>query len=111
MFCQESASDIERQEFLTWAKENFEADTDEKKEAIEILSIYYVNTDMPLCGMKSWLKRDYERFCKGYKDTVERYRRRIYGNPNPSQQTKQIDTTLSVDNPNYRGPNGNWTLD
>ena len=111
MFCQEPASDTERQEFIQWAKDNFDADTDEKKDAIEVLSIYYANTDMPLCGMKSWLKRDYERFCNGYTSTVERYRVRIYGNPNQPVQKKQVDWEHSVDNPNYRGQNGTWSLD
>lgn len=108
----ESASEEEIKQFFVWVEESFNPTTDEQRDALKILSTYYANTDMPLCGMKSWVKRDYERFCKGYKATVERYRIRLYGDPNPPKPVeREVDWNNCIDNPAYRGPNGTWSLD
>ena len=106
MFCLENASESECQEFLNWVSENYSSDDPDKKEAIELLSNYYVTRDLPLCGMKSWFKRDYERFCRGNKNVVERLK------PKPKQDFVSTNSSFSRSgDPSWRGPNGTWSLD
>ena len=106
MFCLENASESECQEFLNWVSENYSSDAPDKKEAIELLSNYYVTRDLPLCGMKSWFKRDYERFCRGNKNVVERLK------PKPKSETPITYTSHSrAGDPTWRGPDGTWSLE
>ncbi len=105
MFCMENATEAECQEFINWVKENYATDDPEKKEAVEILSRYYVTRALPLCGMKSWFKRDYARFCNGDKYAVERHKRKEY------VPVYHDSTNGKINDPSWRGPNGNWSLD
>lgn len=104
MFGCESATESERHEFLAWVSDNYSSDEPDKKEAIEILSMFYVNQDLPLCGMKSWFKRDYTRFCNGATYIVDRHK--------PKKKSQKVFTTNSRSgDPSWRGPNGTWSLD
>ena len=105
MFGCESATESERHEFLVWVSDNYSSEDPDKKEAIEILSMFYVNQDLPLCGMKSWFKRDYTRFCNGATYIVDRHRPK-------EKSTHSVYTSNSRSgDPSWRGSNGTWSLD
>lgn len=81
-----------------------------------IIARFYSIKSLPLCGKLQWMRIDYERYCKNgtcrpvrlyhhyialeYAEAVERAKR-----------NREAHKPSHTDGPDYRGPNGTWSLD
>lgn len=67
-----------------------------------IIAEYYAIQDMPIEGIYKWFCRSWQRYLNGDRNLI----RRITSKPQRHKTQAGIAT-----GPEYRGPNGNWSLD
>lgn len=103
MFCQEPATKEEREQFLISVKEEYPTCDKVSDEDRDLIARYFASQDMPLCGIKSWFKREYARLLQGNSSLLQRLTTK------PKPKTYSCDNR--ADDPSWRGPNGTWSLD
>ena len=74
----------------------------EREHVLRILVAYYHAQDMPDCGKLAWIRRDWRTYCAtGECMVLRRLQRR----------TRTTSKTNETHGPDWRGPEGKWSLD
>ncbi len=96
MLIKEPATEEQRRQFLD-AVIREESPNDKR-----IIAEYYAIQDMPIEGIYKWFCRSWQRYLDGDRNLIDRLTSK------PKRHTTQAGTATG---PEYRGPNGNWSLD
>lgn len=92
-------------EFIKKYKPEFP--NDESRECAVVLSLYYSNQQLPLCGMLNFMKMDFNRFIR----TGDCRQYRLWKKAQEPKKEDQRKHDQTTHGPDWRGPNGTWSLD